>query len=98
MVDKGLNVLITGATSGIGEALALYYAENGAKNLFICGRNAERLQSVKERCEKLGIKVYAEILDVKDREKDGSAEYRVCQCRCVNRRGNTGKYFQYFRD
>lgn len=69
MVGKGLNVLITGATSGIGEALALYYAENGAKNLFICGRNAERLQSVKERCEKPGIKVYAEILDVKDREK-----------------------------
>lgn len=28
---KNKNVLITGATSGIGEALALYYAKTGAK-------------------------------------------------------------------
>ena len=28
------NILITGASSGIGEALALYYAKNGAKTLF----------------------------------------------------------------
>ena len=28
------NILITGASSGIGEALALFYADNGAENLF----------------------------------------------------------------
>ena len=63
------NILITGASSGIGEALALYYAQNGAKNLFICGRNAERLSEVKARCEKFGAKVYAEILNVSERDK-----------------------------
>ena len=36
---RNKNVLITGASSGIGEALAVYYAQNGAANLFICGRN-----------------------------------------------------------
>ncbi len=41
---KNINVLITGASSGIGEALAEYYAANGAARLFICGRNAERLE------------------------------------------------------
>lgn len=66
---KGKNVLITGASSGIGEALAIYYAKNGAQNLFICGRNAERLNNVKEQCESFGAKVYAEILDVSEREK-----------------------------
>lgn len=66
-MDK--NILITGASSGIGEALALHYAQDGAKNLFICGRNAERLNKVKERCEKFGAKVYLEILNVSEREK-----------------------------
>ena len=68
-MNEKKNILITGASSGIGEALALYYAQNGAENLFICGRNAERLNDVKSRCEKFGIKVYAEILNVSEREK-----------------------------
>ena len=63
------NILITGASSGIGEALALYYADNGAQNLFICGRNQERLEQVKAKCEEKGAKVFAEIIDVKNREQ-----------------------------
>ena len=62
------NILITGASSGIGQALAEYYAQNGAEALFICGRNKERLVKVKEACENFGTKVYAEVLDVCDRE------------------------------
>ncbi len=68
MTTKDKNILITGASSGIGEALALYYAKNGAENLFLCGRNTERLQKVKELCEKHGATVYAEILNVSERE------------------------------
>ena len=40
------NILITGASSGIGAALAVEYAARGAANIFICGRNAERLAEV----------------------------------------------------
>ena len=65
---RNKNVLITGASSGIGEALAVYYAQNGADNLFICGRNAERLAKVREACERYGAKVSAEVLDVTQRE------------------------------
>lgn len=63
------NILLTGASSGIGEALALYYAKQPeTENIFICGRNQQRLQAVKEVCEKAGTaKIHARILDVTNR-------------------------------
>ncbi len=66
MMMKNINVLITGASSGIGEALAEYYAANGVARLFICGRNAERLEKVRASCVALGAEVFAEVLDVAD--------------------------------
>jgi len=63
------NILITGASSGIGEALALHYAKSGVDNLFICGRNEARLNEVKEKCLKHGINVHSKIIDVCDRNK-----------------------------
>ncbi len=63
------NILITGASSGIGEALALYYAKQKAQNLFLCGRNAERLNNVAEECIRFGGKVHTEILDVTEQQK-----------------------------
>ena len=41
------NVLITGATSGIGEATARAFAKEG-ENLILTGRRVERLQALKE--------------------------------------------------
>ncbi len=60
------NVLITGATSGIGEALALEYATRGAKNIFICGRDEARLADVAKRCSLENVAVHPSILDVTD--------------------------------
>ena len=64
------NILITGASSGIGQALAIYYAQQkNVENLFICGRNKERLNEVKQRCQEIGkVKIYASVIDVSDRE------------------------------
>ncbi len=62
------NILITGAGSGIGRALATTYSSLGV-NLFLCGRNSERLQETKTFCEALGAKVFLEILDVTQEEK-----------------------------
>lgn len=55
-----MNTLITGASSGIGEALALAAARRG-DTLFICGRNEERLHAVAERT-----KAHWKVLDITD--------------------------------
>ena len=60
-----MNTLITGASSGIGEALAIASARRGDR-LFICGRDRERLEAVAERCRRLGAEVGAEVVDVAD--------------------------------
>lgn len=64
------NILLTGASSGIGEALALYYAKQPeTENLFICGRNEKRLNAVKKACEKNGnAKIHSVVLDVTNKE------------------------------
>lgn len=71
------NILITGASSGIGEALALYYAKSGAQNLFICGRNAERLKNVADKCRQSGVNVFEQILDITD---SAATEKWINQC------------------
>lgn len=61
-------ILITGATSGIGKACALKFAEAGS-NIIITGRRNERLVQVKEELEKeYGIQVLSLCFDVQDRQ------------------------------
>lgn len=59
------SILITGASSGIGEALALEYA---SPNVFLAltGRNSSRLEKVAEICRNLGSDVETSLADVSD--------------------------------
>lgn len=64
---RALNILITGASSGVGEALAIACARDGAENLFLCGRNADRLTMVAEKCSRRGNgRVHVRVVDVTD--------------------------------
>lgn len=56
-------VVITGASSGIGAALAQRYAREGAR-LGLLGRDRARLSEVAERCRALGAQVETGAVDV----------------------------------
>lgn len=62
------SIVLTGASSGIGEALALDYAGPGMA-LALTGRDAERLETVAAGCRAKGATVLAETIDVTDRER-----------------------------
>ena len=62
------SVVITGASSGIGYALALHYARPGAR-LGLLGRNSERLLQVTEECRRRGATVDTENVDVRSRRE-----------------------------
>lgn len=57
------SVFITGASSGLGRALAIAYAEKGM-TLFICGRNADGLDVTAAACRAQKAVVHPYIFDV----------------------------------
>jgi NADP-dependent 3-hydroxy acid dehydrogenase YdfG len=59
--------LITGATSGIGKATAIKFAENGY-NLIVCGRRSEKLEELKNVLSKT-VKIYSLVFDVRNRKE-----------------------------
>lgn len=59
-------ILITGASSGIGEACAVELAKKGAK-LIITARRADRLDTLSKKLSSLGAQVYVQMLDVRDK-------------------------------
>ena len=58
-------VLITGATSGIGLACAEKFAANGDR-LILTGRNARRLEEIRQNLEAKGTEVLTLVFDVRD--------------------------------
>ena len=76
-----MTTLITGASSGIGEALALECAKRG-ETLFLSGRNEERLAAVAERCKALGAAaVSAKAVNVTD---EGAMRSWMEECEAVS--------------
>lgn len=67
MTFQNKNIWITGASSGIGEALAFEWSKQGAQ-LILSGRNIEKLEAVKTICEKNGAKCHVIALDLTNPE------------------------------
>jgi short-subunit dehydrogenase len=66
------NIVITGASGGLGTALAATYAAPGM-TLGLLGRDAARLQDTAEQCRKLGAQTVIGQIDVTD--TDGMAKW-----------------------
>lgn len=64
-MNMAKNILITGASSGLGAALALEYADSGT-TLHLQGRNAVRLDNIAQQCRAKGATVFTKIIDVTD--------------------------------
>jgi short-subunit dehydrogenase len=62
------SILITGASSGIGRALALNFAAPDM-HLALSGRNRDRLEAVATDCRAKGATVSLGVLDVRDRKR-----------------------------
>jgi dehydrogenase/reductase SDR family member 7B len=63
MQFQNKTIWITGASSGIGKALALEWAKYSPK-LVLSGRNKEKLEEVSKACEAIGAKCQIVILDL----------------------------------
>jgi NAD(P)-dependent dehydrogenase (short-subunit alcohol dehydrogenase family) len=63
----GKTILITGGTSGIGQATALKLAAAGsAKAIVVCGRDQEKIDETMKLAKKQGVKIIAYQADVAD--------------------------------
>ncbi|MDP5109861.1 MAG: SDR family NAD(P)-dependent oxidoreductase [Rickettsiaceae bacterium] len=65
MANAKKTIIITGASSGLGAALAIKYSASG-NNLFLIARSEERLNKVAEKCRGNGANVTNIIVDITD--------------------------------
>lgn len=65
---KSMNILITGATSGIGEATARRLAQAGCRRLILVGRRADRLEALRAELQTQDTVVCTITLDVRSAE------------------------------
>jgi 3-oxoacyl-[acyl-carrier protein] reductase len=64
---KGMTALVTGASRGIGRAIALELAQNGAKRLILVARNYPLLVEVATEIEAMGVEAIPISLDLSQR-------------------------------
>lgn len=64
------NILITGASSGLGFTMAKMYAEQG-RNLALCARRVDRLEELRDEIAQSNpeVKVFIRQLDVNDHDQ-----------------------------
>jgi 3-hydroxy acid dehydrogenase/malonic semialdehyde reductase len=75
---QGRTVLVTGASSGIGEACARAFAARGARVL-LAARRRERLDSLRAELEKSGALAHAFTLDVRDKDAVAALERELAE-------------------
>ncbi len=73
----GKTAVVTGSTQGLGETIAHLFADRGAKNIVVTGRNAERGAKVKAALEAKGVKT---VFVQSDLSKMGDVRKVIAAC------------------
>lgn len=68
---RGKGAVVTGGSKGIGRAIALALADEGA-NVALCARGEESLAATAEELQEKGVKVHAQTCDVADGDALGA--------------------------
>ena len=63
---QGKNILITGATRGIGRAIAEAFSDEGA-NIAFCARNKQQVEETQKYLESKKIRAYGDVIDIADK-------------------------------
>jgi 3-oxoacyl-[acyl-carrier protein] reductase len=74
---SGKSAIVTGATRGIGKAIALELARSGANVAFNYARSADEAEKLKAEIENLGVKAFAAQCDVANTEASADFVKRV---------------------
>jgi len=68
LLNKKKNIILTGASSGIGSALAMRLA-NADSRLILLARNEQRLLQIAKACEQKQAEVITHLIDISETEK-----------------------------
>ena len=71
-------IVITGASSGIGEAAAEQFAKKGA-NIVLVARRKEKLEQVEKKLSKYSTKILVQVCDVSDKEQVNQMSEKVIE-------------------
>lgn len=74
---KGKTAIVTGATRGIGKAIALELASRGSNVAFNYARSVDEAEKIKAEIESLGARAFAESCDVANTEASGEFVKKV---------------------
>ncbi len=82
MKIKGKTALVTGASRGIGRAIAIELARQGIRRLLLCAKNRQRLADVATEIEAMGVKVTTLSIDL---TQSSSTNIALAQAWCTHR-------------
>lgn len=76
---QGKTALVTGASRGIGRAIAIEFARQGLSRIVLVARDKERLEELAKEIESLGVIATPLPLDLTENDRIGSSIIRVWQ-------------------